>query len=175
MAYLYLDYKKRSEQNPGMVVSTLLKQILCQYPIAPKAAQELFTKFKEKHGLSLPQLSEMRSILTKVCSDKANGNHYIILDALDEYSEDETRGKLLKLVSELGKANIHLFATSRPYPDDIMNAFAGSCMVEAGASNTDLLEYVLVRIRETTRLRPIMTKSLVNDITKTVLDKARGM
>lgn len=173
IAYLYLDYKKQSEQNPVRVASCLLKQILCQYPSAPKPACELFNKFQQNKGL--PQWSTMRAILIETCSDNKHGNHFIIIDALDEYGEGENRGEMLKLIRELRKAKVRLFATSRPFPDDIMNCFTGASIVEVGASESDLVGYIEAKIHEATRMRSVMKKKLVHEITNTIVANAQGM
>lgn len=173
IAYLYVDYKRHSEQNAVLVASCLLKQILCQYPSSPKPALELFKKFQEKKAL--PQWSTIRSILIETCSDNRNGKHFIVIDALDEYDKGEDRGEMLKLIRELRKANVRLFATSRPFPDDIMNCFTGASTVEVGASESDLVGYIEGKIHEATQLRAVMKKKLVKEITNTIVEKAQGM
>jgi hypothetical protein len=173
IAYIYFDYKKQSEQTPVKVVSCLLKQFLSQYPSVPRPARDLFNKFKG--GLNMPQWSQILAIFVDICSDGLAGKHFLVIDALDECSEGENRGPILRLIRAVREAKVRLFATSRPFPDDIMNAFTCASMVEIGASETDLSDYLAMKIGEATRLRSIMKKKLVEEIIKTIIEKAQGM
>lgn len=114
-------------------------------------------------------------IIVDICSDPTAGKHFIVVDALDEYCEGESRVQLLNFVKALRGTHVRLFATSRPFPDEIMNAFVGASMVEVGASETDLESYLALKIKGATRLRAILKEQLISDVVNTVIEKAQGM
>lgn len=173
LAYLYFDYKKQSEQTPVRVVSCLLKQILSVYRSAPDAARDLFGRFKKR--LALPQWSELLGIFVNICSNVASGPHYVVVDALDECSEGGNRGQVLRILKDLRAANVRLFATSRPYPDDIMHTLFGATVIEVGASSADLYKYLTGKIAEATWLPSGIKDKFVQEVIETIIGKAQGM
>jgi hypothetical protein len=150
IAYLYFDYKKQSIQTPLRVVSCLLKQVLSPYSSVPEQALKLFTLLKDDH--SLPQWQELTTIFIDTCASNSALGVYIVLDALDECGQDLNRRPILKLIKAMRRNHVRLFVTSRPFPDDTMCAFTGAYMVEVGASDRDVKEFLSEKIGDASRL-----------------------
>ena len=99
---------------------------------------------------------------------------YLIVDALDECSED-VRDILLTFFETL-PSNTRLMVTTR-HVNEITYGFRTSPMIEIRASVSDLRKYVASRIRRNRRLSSYVRSDgpLKQDIYDRVASKAEGM
>ncbi|KAG7405841.1 hypothetical protein Forpe1208_v014467 [Fusarium oxysporum f. sp. rapae] len=169
-AYFYFDYKSQETQRPFSVVSCLLRQVLSQYSTRPKQVDALWELFDRKQGLPSWQM-----LVDKFCQICSKTPVYVVLDALDECDATENRGPILGFIEEMRRRNVRLFATSRPFPQDILDAFEGAVPVDIEASNTDLRRYLLDAIRKSKKNKSITTQKLTQRIVAKIIDNSQGM
>lgn len=172
LAYFFFDYKTQAEQKPFLVVSCLLRQVLSQHNNAPKQLEALWTRFDRNEDPNLPSWLELIDIFCKLCSDTSV---YIVLDALDECDASYNRGPILEFIEKARKHHVRLFATSRPFPEDVLYAFQGSQIVDVEASGADLDNYVREEIGKRKEAQKIMGKKLREKIVSDIVMKSQGM
>lgn len=99
---------------------------------------------------------------------------YLVIDALDECSEDVIN-VLLKYFKIL-PSNIRLLVTTR-HNDEIIREFRHSSMVEIRASPSDLRRFIISSIASNRRLADYVRNhaSLEQEISERVVTKANGM
>lgn len=170
VTYFYFDYKSQETQRPFSVVSCLLRQVLSQYAARPKQVDALWELFDRKQGLPSWQL-----LVDKFCQLCSETPVYVVLDALDECDATENRGPILGFIEEMRRRNARLFATSRPFPQDVLDAFEGAVPVDIEASNTDLRRYLLDTIGKSKKNKNIMTKELRERIVAKIVENSQGM
>jgi hypothetical protein len=101
---------------------------------------------------------------------------FLVIDALDESNEsDGTRSCLVNEVRKL-PSTLHLLCTSRHIPD-IEQQFSGSALQEVRASDKDVENYLIERIKQSVRLKKhvIADPPLLDVITKNIVAKVDGM
>ncbi|KAJ7444039.1 ankyrin repeat domain-containing protein [Mycena latifolia] len=146
VACIYLNHKEREVQTPENLLSSVWKQLVVDRSL-PQAAHDLY-KHHCQRG-TRPSLTEVSNLL-----EAAMGQYsklYIIVDALDEYP-DEQRQILLEQLSILQGPTTSLMMTSRPHVilDD---CFSGVQYLEIQATEDDIHNYVDQQIQKFPRLR----------------------
>ncbi|KAJ7440444.1 ankyrin repeat-containing domain protein [Mycena latifolia] len=109
VACIYLNHKEREVQTPENLLASVWKQLVVDRSL-PQAAHDLY-KHHCQRG-TRPSLTEVSNLL-----EAAMGQYsklYIIVDALDEYP-DEQRQILLEQLSILRGPTTSLMMTSRPH------------------------------------------------------------
>lgn len=170
VAYFYFDYKSQETQRPFSVVSCLLRQVLSQYSVRPKPVDALWEIFYRKQGFPSWQL-----LVEKFCQLCSETRVYIVLDALDECDASENRGPILGFIAKMRQENVRLFATSRPFPQDVLNTFEGAVPVDIKAASTDLRSYLLDFIAKRGVAKAIMTKKRKEGIVAKIVENSQGM
>ena len=124
-----------------------------------------------------PSVAEYSSMLRKVVNGFSRV--YILIDALDEYTEENgTRKVLLKEIQGL-QPSVHLLATSRWVPN-IQREFQeieGSLQLEIRAREEDIKCYLKARISQVTRLKRHIgeDRELQKTILDTIVETCQGM
>lgn len=139
VSYLYCSYKRQEQQSTSSLLAAILKQLVQdKFSIA-----EPVTKLYDKHeiGKTRPSADELFDVLKIVI--KSYTKTYVVLDALDECSDQEfDRNQLLKLCFMLQQdTNLNLMATSRKI-SDIVDKFTGKPQLEVRADTADVKLYV---------------------------------
>lgn len=143
VTFLYCEYGRQYEQTIDGLITALLRQfsseddrLLDQI----SSLKEVCEKEKRR-----PKRDEVSRMLTAVA--KSYDRVFIIIDALDECSE-ETRRELLVSVRHLqNETSINLLATSRPVPE-IEELFQKYPRLEIRASEEDVELYLQSRLRD---------------------------
>ncbi|EGO22786.1 hypothetical protein SERLADRAFT_471201 [Serpula lacrymans var. lacrymans S7.9] len=98
VVYIYCNYKEHSGQTACNLVASLLKQLVQDFPLAFGRISEEFKRHREQDFR--PTLSEIRDAL--INEIKQYSQVFIIVDALDEISEDDdTRSEMLHCLQSL--------------------------------------------------------------------------
>lgn len=155
IAYLYLDFQKRKDQQTMDLFMSLLKQLI-RAPV-PQVVKSLYLdhKLRKTH----PSFEEIVNALHEVALEYPRV--FLLVDALDECEDS------LKLISELSKlqakTDASIFATSRFIPD-ITRKFEKCLSIEIKATSEDIQRYLLETIPR--KLRPSLLEdgSLQADI-----------
>ncbi|KAL9038606.1 MAG: hypothetical protein Q9180_003033 [Flavoplaca navasiana] len=141
VVHVYFDYQEQENENLESTIASLLQQVVSALPKVPTVVTALYHKFgKQKHS---PTLRDLVHALSLSCREYKVV--YIIIDALDE-CESKCRAGLLSLLDDL-KIYAKLFVTSRPYPDNIREAFNCGPQIEVKAHSPDLERYISEQIR----------------------------
>jgi hypothetical protein len=148
-------------------VSSLLRQLVQSRPTISKTVKELYSC----HGHSHPTLHEFEESLQ--IEIRSYSKVFVIVDALDECTDDATRTALLATLKDLP---VNLFVTSR-YSLTIEEKFDGVKRLDIRAHDNDVRRYVEKRISREDRLsRHVKADpSLQDDIINKVVDSAKGM
>ncbi|KAL8979378.1 MAG: hypothetical protein Q9205_005271 [Flavoplaca limonia] len=132
---------EQEDEDLENTIASLLQQVVSALPKVPTVVTALYQKFgKQKQS---PTLRDLVHALSLSCREYEVV--YIIIDALDE-CESKCRAGLLSLLDDL-KKYAKLFVTSRPYPDNIREAFNCGPQIEIKAHSPDLERYISEQIR----------------------------
>lgn len=169
VACIYLNHKETEMQTPPNLLSGLWRQL-----VHGKSMDSLSPKLYEQHSEkgTRPSLSDVREVLFSAVAEWAKV--YIILDAVDEYPEDERRILLNNLVS-MGPT-VNLMMTARPHitPADLLAKFQA---IDINANTEDIGRYVDARIQMSTRLsKHIVTRpELQEEVRSKIMSSVDGM
>lgn len=114
-----------------------------------------------------PGLRDLLEILTSVAQEFTGV--WLFFDALDECQEQQ-RATLLSSIAQLKNANIKIFATSRPHPEDIRQTFEKAIQLEVSANQADIETFVRSKLVPK-RLKP----AFIGEIISKILTQAEGM
>ncbi|KAJ6538461.1 ankyrin repeat-containing domain protein [Mycena vulgaris] len=146
VAVLYLNHKETEVHSPSNLLAGVWRQLVLQKPIS-SAVHQLYAKHREPR--TRPSLEEIHAVLCSTISE--HSEVFIIIDALDEYPEQQ-RNVLLRRLSVLGSA-VSLMVTSRLHIK-INNVFANRVVetLEIRATEDDIRRYVDGQIAQSLRL-----------------------
>lgn len=175
VAYIYLDYKERVDQNLPSILALLLKQIIRACPRSLAKLQRLFRE-KADADIRFPEITDITSLL----DDTANEYRklYIIIDAFDESESTRAQENLaehLVLLQDLD-CQTKILITSRTRPS-MAGDFYRSDAMELQVYCDDIRSYLEYRMRSERKLR----RQVENDadlrahIIKVIIKKCDGM
>jgi hypothetical protein len=138
---------------------------------------------KEMHDLyskhcqldTRPTLTELSTVLQQEA--ERFSTVFIVVDALDECSDEKTRTKLVLELQKLGPS-VKLMITGRPHvTSDITSTFAFAGQLEIKAHDTDIEKFVEGQIELEPYLRRFASKDTeFRDLIRhTLVSKANGM
>jgi hypothetical protein len=172
IAYLYCAHKEQNQTAVNLVAS-LLKQLIHQQQ---SAISDNILKLYRYHvdRDTRPSLSEYSRLLYLEIGYFSKV--FIVIDALDECSEET--GARMQLLAEVRKLlpKIRLLVTSRPI-SNIEHEFKDAACLEIRASDEDVIQYLKSRIKGQlplatyARTDPALRDTILNAI----VEKARGM
>ncbi|KAJ7735413.1 ankyrin repeat-containing domain protein [Mycena maculata] len=145
IACIYLNHKEAETQTPENLLASLWKQLVVDKPLPPM----VHNLYKHHHTRGTkPSLDEVSRILQ---SDMAQySRSYFIIDALDEYPENQRNG-FLKQLSILQGPTTSFLITSRPHIT-LDAFFPDSKELEIHATEDDICQYVDKQIESSPRL-----------------------
>ncbi|KAL8752513.1 MAG: hypothetical protein Q9199_005692 [Rusavskia elegans] len=168
VAAIYCNFKERVSQTPENLLAGCSAQLVGQ--ILP----ESLVKYHRVHSAQKTRLTwkEMIQIFEDIV--RKLDIAYLIVDALDECSED-VRDQLLTFFQTLA-SNTRLMVTTR-HNEEITYGFHNSLMIEIRASVGDLQRYVASRVKSNRRLSGHVRSNgpLKKHICDRVASKAEGM
>jgi hypothetical protein len=141
VACIYLNHKEVDSQTPPKLLAALWRQLVLDRDIGSDA-KELY-KQHYRRGTS-PSLQEVAGILTSSLEEFSQV--FIVIDAIDEYPEDQRFILLKHLTEQMGLSlNVKLMITSRPHVP------AGPTLpnvetLEIGAMPEDIQKFVNAQI-----------------------------
>lgn len=139
VAYVYFNFRRKSEQTIDNILRCLLKQLARALPSMPHGVKSLYDRETKQGTRTSP--GEIVAALRSVSA--IYSQVFIIIDALDEC--ETSRGYLSALLSQIESlrpsTDLRLFATSRHIPD-IEEKFKGCLTQEISASEEDVRKYV---------------------------------
>lgn len=114
IAYIYLDFRQKDDQNIENLMASLLKQ-LARSQSFPKSVIDLYNRHKDTQ--TKPSADEILEVLQSVAALYLKV--FVVVDALDEcQSFNNCRSRLLSCIFRLQASTAaNLFVTSRPIPN----------------------------------------------------------
>ncbi|KAJ6521464.1 hypothetical protein DFH09DRAFT_997607 [Mycena vulgaris] len=169
VAVLYLSHKETEAQSPAHLFAGLWRQLVVDKPIS-STVYSLYAKHHERR--TRPSLEEIRDILCSTLSQSSNV--FIVVDALDEYPEQQ-RDILLRGLSSLG-STVHLMLTSRPHIT-ANHIFRTSETLEIRAKEEDIRRHLDAEIFRSSRLSKHIENqpNLREEIVTTIVRRSDGM
>jgi ankyrin repeat protein len=135
IAYLYCNFRRKSEQTARDLLASVLKQLAHQRPSLPAALRSLYDKHKDQR--TWPSFEDIAKVFQSVVSEYTKV--FVIIDALDELSlSDDCCSTLLSEIRDVG---VNLFATSRSVPE-ITSQFEGCLKEDIRATEEDVKRYI---------------------------------
>lgn len=164
--YLYCFYKDRSQQNLTSVTAVLLKQLIQTLNFVPDQIKDLYESCMRDR--SRPKQGDLSKMLRVEL--RRLGKVFVVVDAVDEYSDSEAAQKLLldELLSLRGITN--LMITSRPV-SPFTNAFDDAMHITVTAHNADVRRYLISQMSSLSRCvrnKPDLQGRIVQTITGAV-------
>jgi hypothetical protein len=147
VACIYLNHKEVDSQTPPKLLAALWRQLVLDRDISSDA-KELY-KQHYKRGTS-PSLQEVASILTS--SLKEFSQVFIVIDAIDEYPEEQRFILLKHITEQMGLSlSVKLMVTSRPHVP-VGPTLPNVETLEIGAMPEDIQNFVNAQIDSLPRL-----------------------
>ncbi|KAJ6563714.1 hypothetical protein DFH09DRAFT_1364088 [Mycena vulgaris] len=169
VAVLYLSHKETEVQAPSNLLAGLWRQLVVEYPISSDL-YGLYAKHRERR--TRPSLGEIHTILWSTLSQYSNV--FIVVDALDEYPEQQ-RHILLRCIESLG-SSVNLMLTSRPHIT-VKHIFPKLETLDIRATEDDIRRHVDAEILRSSRLSRHIERSpgLREEIEATIVRRSDGM
>jgi hypothetical protein len=138
LAYIFCNYKEQFEHNVTPYLSALLKQLIQSQQIMPDSVSRLYDSHVGQG--SNPSFGETRDALKSVI--RGYQTVHIVIDALDECSDQRIRSQLLDTILTLQRdLDIHLMVTSRFIPL-VEEKFKSAVWREIRASEEDVRRFL---------------------------------
>jgi hypothetical protein len=172
VAFIYCNYKEKTNQTAVNLVASLLKQLVQAQSVIPSKLRWLYEQHIGRN--TRPTLVECSELLHMELA--AYSKVFIIVDALDEC--DETSGARRDLITRLLRLppNVSLMITSRDVPS-IQHKLSHFCRLEIRASDADVRTYLERRIEREERLARHVEAdpALRHTILETIMKEVKGM
>ncbi|KAJ7154132.1 hypothetical protein C8R46DRAFT_837734, partial [Mycena filopes] len=166
-ACIYLNHKETIVQTPVNSLAAVWRQLVLGRDISQ--AESVYQKHFEKN--TRPTLAEIQSIVN---AEVQISKVYIVVDAVDEYPEDDWK-VLLKALSALGPA-CNLMMTSRPHitPNPTLRNLE---LMEIHASIDDIQTYLKAEIERSSNLSRHLEiqPTLAEEILTNISNRVEGM
>ncbi|PBK81229.1 hypothetical protein ARMGADRAFT_813254 [Armillaria gallica] len=165
---IFCDYQSATAQTIPNLLCSLLKQLVQDSGLSDPV-KSLYDQCR-RNG-TRPSLN----VLTKILLQEFKSFHhvYIVLDALDECTDDKRKG-LIKRISSLGD-NIYLLVTSRQF-SDIEQLFKKDTRLDILATDADIFTLVMDRLSRGNLANLVNGYDNLREAILTgVTEKAKGM
>ncbi|KAK0502596.1 hypothetical protein EDD18DRAFT_697226 [Armillaria luteobubalina] len=174
---VFCDYQVPATQTIPSLLRSLLKQLVQDYgQLRPSLFKSLYGQFRLR-GTWHPRLSTIIEILSQEL--QSFDRVYIVLDALDEYNDnDGDREQLIDVMRKSLGNNTRLLVTSRDIGTTIGSLFEEDTRLDIRATGEDINLYIDSRLASSKRLSDHIKRggpSLRSDIHAGVTTKADGM
>ena len=164
--YAYCYYKERSLQSLHNILGGLLKQLLSFRNTVPADIKVLYEVYQSRHqNLTPAEISRLlRAEMTRY------RKVFIIVDALDEYSENQNDcDSLLAEVEQLRECS-NMMLTSR-FVAPWIDAFGGASRVTIAAKDRDVRRYLesqIPMLPKFVKANPELQELIIQTITEAV-------
>jgi hypothetical protein len=169
VAVVYCSYQDRDNQSVFNLLAGVWRQILHPNAVHSEDVQKLYETYSNEGRPSL-------DVLTKIVSAEVQRHSkvFVIVDALDELSEN-TRDGLVRRLRSL-QPTVNLLITSRKL-GSIAEEFSDQPQLEIDAKNEDIITYIQARVSQDAKLYRAARRSptLEADIKTQILEKSQKM
>ncbi|KAK2732923.1 hypothetical protein FQN57_002444, partial [Myotisia sp. PD_48] len=177
LAYYFFDSTSEDRNTSIAMLRGLIYQLVQQHPQLLKFLESKYSERKEKIFTSFDALW---NIFLSIASDQATGEKYVVIDALDECSQ-ESRDMLLKQLQQTFKneskapLNIQILFTSRPYPEirEDLQQFRNKDLASFDNAKRDISIFIDQKVDEL-KAKKRYTSKIVTEVRQILRDKAEG-
>lgn len=159
---IYLNYKEQTEQTTLKLIGSLLRQLVEDQISISDNIQMLYEHHTNRS--THPTLDELVKVLQSELS--AFSRAFVVIDALDECQDHESRVGLLEILLSLG-GNLQLMVTSHDLPVIAQHFQATDCL-EIQTQDADVRIYVEHRInaapKHIQQLKTIIVSKVVENV-----------
>jgi hypothetical protein len=176
-AYFYFDFNDAQKQDPGLMLRSLLCQLLQRSSTIAKGVDALFSSCD--NGQRQPSLHALLQVTRQVMHQFTHV--YIVLDALDECTQRSELMGVLATVAEWQLNNMHLLMTSRKERDieSSLKSFVkeeNTICLQRDVVDKDIQRYVQQRLSNDKTLTKWNKDAAVRqEIEAALMHGARGM
>jgi Cdc6-like AAA superfamily ATPase len=166
IAFLYCNYASQDRQTTEDLLAMLLRQVAEQCSSIPDSLKGLHTRHTK--AKTRPDIREIYDILCGVAGSYSR--LFLIVDALDECSEDTRRTLLPYLRVLQKKAEVRLIATSRRL-DSLTQEFEEDHQIEIRADAGDVASFLdsqREKLPECVKANSVLWKTIKDCIVETV-------
>ncbi|KAJ7835018.1 hypothetical protein B0H14DRAFT_2450271 [Mycena olivaceomarginata] len=153
VACTYLNHKETEIQSPPNLLASLWRQLVFKKPI-PSEIKALYAQHREKH--TRPTLNQLLDQLSALVARYSKV--FFIIDALDEYPEEQ-RYSLLKSVLSI-EPRVNLMFTCRPHISS-PTSLTGMQIMEIRVTESDIRSYVENQIKNRPELKEEIHQQVV--------------
>ena len=156
------------------LIASVVQQLIAQRPSLIRTEIEPIYQ-KRKATKSRPEVEEYLAVLDYLCT-KYFTRIYIVIDALDEYTEENNARRTLLRECQRAHHCIHLMVTSRHIPG-ISRQLSKPVRIEIQAKDQDIMQYAEERISTSERMNMLIPKDaeLRESIKQSITEKASGL
>lgn len=133
VSFFYCNYERNDEQSIHGLLSALLRQFVSKSNLIPNCIIQLHQLCQKQQRR--PTQEELEGSFISIAS--SHDGSFLIIDAIDELTEDTRRRLLSWLHQARNKAPIRCLITSRPLPG-ISQHFVDDLQLEIRANKTDI-------------------------------------
>jgi hypothetical protein len=176
-AYFFFDFNNKQKQDPEIIIRSLLCQLSQQSIKIPASLNALFSSCESgQRQLSSHTLIDALQLIIQDLPQS-----YIVLDALDEYTQRAELMEIFETIVGWKVPNLHLLVTSQR-ERDIESSLEGlidpqnSICLQSEVVNKDIQRYVRQRLSDDKRLQKWEKDAAMMGQIETVLMRgAKGM
>jgi len=171
IAFVYCNYKEL-DQTAENLTASLLRQLVQSKPVLPDQISDLYNKHYTRQ--TRPSLAETIPLIRGIA--QTYSKTFVLIDALDEYREqDGTHDTLINALHEL-HPDVHLLVTSR-YVPFIESEFDDAMKVEVRASDENIAAYIRSQVVGARRFQRIIGEDagLQSNIIEVITKNCQGM
>jgi hypothetical protein len=148
IAYVYFSYEEKENRSVVNIVGSLLRQLVQRKGVIPDQIMALYNDHSRRK--TRLKLTDITKLLHSECLSVLKT--FIVIDALDECSvHNDARESFINELSKLPQTT-RLLLTSRP-DAKITHRINDTIQLEIQATNTDVANYIEMRLEEDLRLK----------------------
>jgi hypothetical protein len=173
LAYFYFDFNDGKKQTVRNLVCALVTQFSGRCSSCPECLATLYSHSLD--GQHQPTTTSLTQILRKIIGNFPHA--YIVVDALDECSEQDDLLSFLEEVTSWNLGSLHILATSRPdrmTTERLARRISYAIDIRSALVDPDIRIYVRERLQNEFSLSkwPLKVKK---EIEATLMEGANGM
>jgi ankyrin repeat protein len=174
LAYVYLDYKQRADMTHGVIVASLVKQLIVNEAHF-RRLEAMYTARKDSKDNS-PSAEDLERILLDLIDDYETV--YLVIDAFDEMNSSDAQEELTKFLLDLQSTStqVKIMITSRSRPTSLQD-LGDTVFQELSASASDIKTYVQHRMQTERRFQRQISddENFRAHVKDTIIDRCKGM
>jgi len=172
-AFFYFDFNDPKKQIVRSLICSLVTQFSRRCAGIPAGLAALYSHCLD--GQHQPTTASLTTILRDVLTGFRHA--YVVLDALDECTEQDDLLLFLEEITDWGLDNLHILATSRPDQitrECLVSRTSDAIDLQSTLVDADILTHVCERLQNDVRLRKWPPK-VKDEIQVTLMGDAKGM